>query len=207
MKDIYIIGCGGLAKEIYFLLRTIGGYNLKGFINHEKVDDIIFKTNVVPVILESEFLKFANNNNTNLAIGIGNPKIIMKIIKKFNGFSFPNLIHPSVLADFENNEMGIGNIFAANVIMTTNIKIGNFNIFNWLVSVGHDVLIGDFNVINPSVNISGGVKIGNANLLGVNCTILQYRTIGDGSVIGASSLVTKDVLDSMTVVGVPANVM
>ncbi len=206
MKDIYIIGCGGFAKEVYALIKLIGGYRVKGFINHEKADGLIFKTEVIPVIEEIDFFKL-DSQNVYLAIGVGNPKLIHEFSLKFKEFDFPNLIHPNVTGDFDNIILGKGNIFTSNVTLTIDIKIGNFNVFNLLTTVGHDVVIGNCNVINPSVNISGGVSIGDRNLIGVGSTILQYKTIGSDSIIGASSLVLKNVPNSVTVVGVPAKKM
>lgn len=203
MKDLYIIGCGGFAKEVYFLARVIGGYTVKAFINHVKAEPVVFAGETIPVIEEQEFLQLSKDNIC-LAFGIGDPKLIKMLSDTFSDYDFPNLIHPNVTGDFCNIKMGRGNILTANVTFTTCIEIGNFNVFNLMTTVGHDVLIGDYNVINPSVNISGGVVIGNVNLIGVSATILQYKSIGNHSIVGASSLVVKNVPDDVTVIGVPA---
>lgn len=203
MEDIYIIGAGGFAKEIYALIKQIGGYTVKGFINTEKIDDLVFSDKIVPIIEESAFLK-VENKKVNLAFGIGNPKVIQLLSEKFKDYKFPNLFHPNVCGDFDNIKLGRGNIFTAHVTLTTCIKIGDYNLFNLLTTIGHDVVIGNCNVINPSVNISGGVSIGDANLIGVGATILQSKKVGNNSIVGASSLVIKNVPDFTTVVGSPA---
>jgi sugar O-acyltransferase (sialic acid O-acetyltransferase NeuD family) len=202
MKDIYIIGCGGFAKEVYALIQAIGGYSVKGFINIEKAANLIFKGDSIPVLEEEAFLK--SNIRASIAIGVGEPNLIKKLSSKYNKFDFPNLFHPNVVGDFDNIEIGLGNIFTANVNLTTCIKIGNFNIFNLSTTIGHDVEIGNYNVINPCVNVSGGVIIGDSNLIGVGATILQYKKIGSNSIVGAAALVIKNVPDSVTVFGIPA---
>ncbi|MCC6180936.1 MAG: NeuD/PglB/VioB family sugar acetyltransferase [Bacteroidia bacterium] len=206
-KKIYIIGSGGFAKEVYFLIKEIGNYQFVGFIDIDVKEDVCFKEGTFKVLSESEFLENNKPINVNLALGIGNPKITNKIIEKFKKFEFPNLIHPSVVGDFGNIKFGVGNIITAGVIFTTGIQVGNFNIFNLSTTIGHDAIIGDYNVINPTVNISGGVEIGDNNLIGVGATILQYKKIGNNSIVGASSLVTTNVEDNTTVVGVPAKLM
>lgn len=207
MKDIYILGSGGFAKEVYFLITSIQKYDIKGFIDIKQGNDIIFGGNNIPVLSEEAFLKDIKPNQASIAMGIGEPALIQKLALKFSGYSFPNLIHPGVVCDFENVLFGQGNVITAGVIFTTHIKVGNFNIFNLATTVGHDVAIGDYNVLNPAVNVSGGVTIGNTNLLGVGCTILQYKNIGNNVIVGASSLVTKDVDSNTVVVGVPAKKM
>lgn len=203
-KSIYILGSSGFAKEVYFLLKAINMYEVKGFIDIVKKEKLQFSEGSFAVLTEEEFLQKENSASAMLAIGVGDPNLIQKMAAKFSAFSFPNLIHPNVVLDKENIRMGQGNIITAGVIFTTCITIGNMNVFNLSTTVGHDVVIGNYNVINPTVNISGGVEMGNTNLIGVAATILQYKKIGNNATIGASSLVTKNVEDSTTVIGVPA---
>jgi len=203
MKQIFILGAGGFSKEVFTLIKHIGDYDVKGFIDFETKPDIIIGNKAYKVYAEN-YLDDVGKDIT-LAVGVGDPKLIQKLVNKFrHTFQFPNLIHPSVIGNFDDISMGDGNIVTANCVFTTSIKIGSFNIFNLSTTVGHDVTIGDYNVINPAVNISGGVLIGNTNLIGVNATILQYKHIGSNSTVGASSLVTKDVEDDTVVAGIPA---
>ena len=202
MKNIIIIGGGGFAREVHFLIREIGLYNILGFVHEKEREDMKIGKIIYPVYNEKEL---DLHGNICMAIGTGKPKLNEEIISKFkNKFEFPNLVHPNVTADWENITMGEGNILASNAILTTNIKIGSFNVFNLGCTVGHDAEIGNYNIINPSVNISGGVKICNKTFIGVNATILQNVKVNDNSIVGASSLVNKDVQEFSTFVGVPA---
>jgi sugar O-acyltransferase (sialic acid O-acetyltransferase NeuD family) len=203
MKDILILGAGGFAKEIHFLIREIGGYNIIGFV-HEKPTSSIYVDKIEYTVF-NEFELENIKSDTCIAIGIGEPKIIQKTVCFLKDkFHFPNLIHPSVIADWKNIKIGQGNILTAKVMLTTNIELGSFNIFNLSCTIGHDVTIGNCNVFNPRVNISGGVNIGNNSFIGSNATILQYIKIEDNVIIGASSFVNNDVEYSNTVAGVPA---
>jgi len=207
MKQLYILGSGGFAKEVYALASQVGKFEVKGFVDIGGKKSIKIGNVDLPVLNEEELLHISNDQIA-LVVGIGDPKIISKVTKRFAGkFEFPNIIHPNVVANWDDIKLGVGNVFTANVVLTTSIEIGSFNIFNLSCTVGHDSVIGDCNVLNPSVNISGGVIIGNQNLLGVNSTVLQYKTIGNQTTIGASSLVTKDVQDNTVVLGVPAKKM
>jgi sugar O-acyltransferase (sialic acid O-acetyltransferase NeuD family) len=202
MPGVYIVGAGGFAKEVFWLLRTIYGQklNFKGYI--DKNGEISTENNIVD---EDHFL--LNNKPADdiiLFLGLGNPQKSKSIINKYAEFSFPNAIHPNFQADHSRIEMGRGNIITAGVVFTTDINIIDFNILNLNTTVGHDVKIGSFNVINPGANISGSVVIGENNLIGTNATILQGVKIGNNSVLGAGSLANKDIEDNQIMVGVPA---
>jgi len=206
MKDIVIIGSGGFAKEVAFLIDEINRnkkeWNLLGFID-EKTGEyngkykIINNDSWLEKIDEEIFIVF----------GIGNPALIKKLFSKFNknlNIKFPNLIHPNVIGDWERIKIGVGNIICAGNIFTTDIKIGSFNIFNLSCTIGHDSEIGSFNVINPTVNISGGVKLHDEILIGTGAQVLQYVEIVDNTTIGAGAVVVKSIVESGVYIGAPA---
>lgn len=202
-EDIYIIGSGGFAKEVYSIVKTIKKFNFLGFVDssNQKSQIELFGENL-PIIEEQYFLN--NIQNVNIIFGVGNPKLIHKLVKKFINYKFPNIIHPTHTQDYDNIKMGIGNVITQNVVFTTNIQIGSFNIFNLNTTVGHDCVIGDMNVINPSVNISGNCKIGNMNLFGVSSVVLENLEIGNNNIIGASALMNKKINNNGVYVGIPS---
>lgn len=206
MKDIVIVGSSGFAKEVAFLIKEINRneptWNFLGYINSNVGE------------FNGEFQVYNNDhwlskltNQIAVVIGIGSPQIIesmhSKLIKNKN-LTFPNLIHPNVVADWENIQLGYGNIICSGNNLTTDIKIGNFNLFNLDCTVGHDVEIGDFNTFNPSTNVSGCVKIENTNMFGTGAAILERLEIKSNITIGAGGLVTKNIQESGVYVGCPA---
>lgn len=203
MEEIYIIGSGGFAKEVYFLIKEIKKYHFMGFVDKNPSDNFIkLKNEILPVIDEDFFLR--NIKLTNVVFGIGNPITIEIFSKKYSNYNLPNIIHTSFVGDMTNILMGKGNVITAGVIFTTNIEIGSFNIFNINMTVGHDTKIGSCNVFNPSVNISGNCTIGDRNLFGVGSIILENKVVGDCNVIGASALLLSNIDDNCLYVGVPA---
>lgn len=204
--NYYIIGNGGFAKEVFFLASEVldQEWYFKGFIDYKpEKDTASIGKQAYPVYDEESFLLQHDRKDAVIFFGIGDPIKIEKIAKKFNGFKFPNLIHPSVVYHQPSISLGEGNIIAAGCILTVDIQIGSFNIFNLNTTIGHDAVIGNGNVFNPGVNVSGGVRIGNFNLVGTNATILQYLTLGDNNTLGASCLLTKSVESDTLIVGVP----
>lgn len=59
----------------------------------------------------------------------------------------------------------------------------------------------------PASKMDGKVTVGNDVWIGEDVTIIEGVTIGDGAIIGACSVVAKDVLPYVTVVGNPAKVI
>jgi sugar O-acyltransferase (sialic acid O-acetyltransferase NeuD family) len=214
MSPIYIIGSGGFAKEVFWLIEEINNvrptFSFQGFIDFKQKDNsLILAQKEYSIFDEEEWLNQHVNNpeSINLAIGIGNPASIRKVSEKFKSFDFPNIIHPSFKGYSPSIKLGIGNLITAGCIFTVNINIGSFNIFNLNTTVGHDVIIGNGNVINPGCNISGATNIGNFNLLGTNSTILQNVTIEDNTILGAASLANKNIESNKVAVGIPAKII
>lgn len=206
MKSVYIIGSGGMARELLFFFRGRKELysSFRGFIALNDGEVTIGSRSFKVISEQSFFDHFLENKNVDLYLGLGDPKIIARVKTRFNGFNFPNFIHPSAVLDVQDIQIGKGNIIGPGAIVTTNCRLGNFNVLNRSSSVGHDCTIGDLNVINPGVIVSGSVSIGDENLIGTNSTILQNLRIGSGNTLGAAALLTKDMSNNMTFVGVPA---
>ena len=204
---IFIIGCGGFAKEVLFLLEEVKGSleDFRGFIDYKPTKNkFLCRRTEFDVIDEVDFLKMNyKKDEIELYIGVGDPRILKNISDKFNGYKFPNLIHRNVIKD-ESVFLGKGNVITAGCVLTVDIKIGSYNIFNLNTTIGHDTVIGDFNVFNPGANISGSVILGSENLIGTNSTILQCLKIGDNSILGAGAVLSKNLESNLVAVGIPA---
>lgn len=204
MKDIVIVGKGGLAKEIKWLLDRIN-HNTEEW----KFLGYIDKQADAEDVLGDDSYLISRQEELAVVLAIGNSKLrnsIYNIFKKNKHLKFPNMIDPSVKLS-ENVYLGEGNIVCANNILTVDISIGNFNIFNLGCTVGHDVKIGNFNTINPGVNISGNVLLKDFIEVGTGTQIIQGKKIGEGVIIGAGATVINDLPDETTAVGVPAAVI
>jgi sugar O-acyltransferase (sialic acid O-acetyltransferase NeuD family) len=92
---------------------------------------------------------------------------------------------------------------------TVNIDsvVGNHVILNTSSSVDHDCRIGDYAHIAPGCHLGGGIIVGEGTFLGVGTSVVPGVRIGRWSVIGAGAVVTKDLQDNCTAVGVPARVI
>lgn len=204
MKKIVIVGKGGFAKEVKWLIERINQntkeWNFLGFIDQRTdAEDIVGDDDFVTNIQEE----------LSVVLAVGNPKLRNKIYKKYRGnryLRFPNLIDPSVKMS-KSIYLGERNIICANSALTVDISIGNFKIINLSCTVGHDVKMGNFNTINPGVNISGNVTLKDLIEVGTGTKIIQGKTVCEGVIIGAGSVIIHDISAENTVVGVPARVI
>lgn len=207
MREIVILGAGGFAREVAWLIEDINRLSPTWkILGHSQADagergKPIGRYSVAFCDDELESMNVA------LAVGVGDPGVLSKLRRRFQSrprLNLPNLIHPSVQMDPDRIELGAANVICAGTILTTDIHIGSFNILNLSCTVGHDVEIGDDCVLNPGCNISGGVRIGSRSLIGTGAVVLQYLELGPGVAVGAGAVVTKNVEAGATVVGVPA---
>ena len=210
MKDIVIVGAGGFAREVAWLVRDVNRgsepiWNLLGFID-AKSDRIGHPIGDCSIIGDDEWL-LHQEHPLNVVIGIGSPVLLQKTsdsLTRNGNLQFPNIIHPTVIWDTDRIEIGRGNIVGAGNILTTDIRIGSFNILNLASTFGHDAVIGNCCVVNPGVNLSGGVSLGDRCLIGTGSVILENLAIQHDVTVGGGAVVTRHVQAGLTVVGIPA---
>ena len=210
MKDMVIIGAGGLAREIKFLLEEINSYqpqfNFLGYLVSDlsRLSEYDSKQEIL-----GDFNWFSHGfSEINAVIGIGTPEYRIKVSKtlkeNYPHIIFPSMVHPNVIFDKKTCVFEEGSVICASNVFTVNTTVRKFSLVNLNCTIGHESEIGFGSVINPTCSISGGVKISEGVLVGTGAQILQYLNIGENSVIGSGAVVTKDVPANVTVVGIPA---
>ncbi|MBQ7565060.1 MAG: acetyltransferase [Lachnospiraceae bacterium] len=203
-KDIVIVGSSEFAKEIEWIIKRSNcisrRYNFLGFIDND--------ISITNVIGNDDFL-YHYDQELSVVIGIADTHIRRKLASIFcqnSHLRFPNLIDPSVIYP-EDIQLGQGNIICAGSVITVDISIGSFNIINLNCTVGHQACLHDFITLNPGVNVSGDVVLEDGVNIGTGSQILQGRTIGANTIIGAGAVITCDIPNDCTAVGIPAKVI
>lgn len=209
MKNIVIIGAGGVGREVSLIIQQINEleqtWNLLGFID-DNTDNWGKVINVYSVIGGIDSLEFLSND-TYIVIAIANYKVKKNIVNKINNkFKFATIVHPKVwIHDYMT--VGEGTIIYEGAILTANIEIGNHVIISPKCGVGHDSIIKDYVSLLWNVNVSGNDLIEEGVMMGSGSTVIQGKKIGKGSIIGAGAVVVNDIESFSTAVGVPAKVI
>jgi sugar O-acyltransferase (sialic acid O-acetyltransferase NeuD family) len=212
MKDIVIVGHGGLAKEVAFLIEEINRvqltWNLRGHISAER-NNVGTRSGKHAVVEADDWLT-RTRENIAVAVAIGRSEMLRTMhtgLKQNKNLEFPNLIHPRAFGDWDQIKRGDGNIIMGGASFTTQITLGTLNIFNPGCTIAHDCVLGSYNLINPSASLSGEVVLGDEIMVGTGARILQQLHVCSRAIIGAGAVVTRNIKESGKYIGVPARKM
>lgn len=188
--ELSVFGYGGHAREVAAQINK----KVTFF-----VDDLYAFGDVKPI---SSF----DPKKYEIMVAVADPVEREKIVNRLPiDVKFFTFIHPTAQIMSNDVEIGYGSFIGAYSLITTNIKIGRHAILNRSNHIGHDSIVGDYFSAMPGSIVSGNVKIGNNCYIGTNSTIIEKKNICDNVIIGAGGVVVKDINESGTYVGVPAN--
>jgi sugar O-acyltransferase (sialic acid O-acetyltransferase NeuD family) len=205
MHEIYILGAGGLGKEMAWHLEMLDvqskGYRFVGFLDD---DETKWNTQVYGYAVLGKLEKVLRPGAFVL-LGLGNPQyrsLGVQRIKEMEGIPY-TLVGPDVVRA-KNSTCGLGTVLEVGALLGPDSTIGEGVLINKRVMVTHDVEVGDYGVLSPYVFLSGASKVGPGCSIGARATVLPGISLGKGCVIGAGAVVTRDLPAFSLAVGVPA---
>lgn len=195
MRDIVIIGAGGIGREVAWIIEEINEvkptWNIVGFVD-ENSEIQGKELNGYKVLGGLEALDKLEVKPY-VVVAIANCGVKKDIVGKLEGkFDFATIVYPSVRVS-KYVDIGEGSIVYPGVILTVNTRIGNHVIISGNCGIGHDTVIGDYSSVLWGSCFSGYDVVGQEAFIGVGCKIAQGIDITDGSRIATGSVVTKDI--------------
>jgi len=208
MGKVAILGASGFAKEVACNLLDLGINRSNIFFVDDFSDKTELEFNYKGAVAASLIVKnwdFTIFNVEGFVIGVGDPKTKEQLVAKAkhaNINPISTIVHPS--ANLQGARIGVGGVIASNVVVTSDVVIGDFVILNLGTTVGHDAQIDDYVTCNPLAAISGRVTIGKGCLIGVSAAIREGVRIGENTIVGGQAFVLNDIASNSVVAGVPA---
>lgn len=205
MKNLIIIGAGGMGRTIYSNAMESVGYGekflIKGFIddNLQALDGFEGYPPVIGTIKDYE--PQADDVFVSSIGGESRRQCMEEIISR--GGEFMELIHKTARI-YTNAKLGKGNFIGAYSVIGNDAEIGDYNMIQSYTVIGHDAKIGNWNRIDTHVTCVGGIVIEDEVNIHTSAVISHNVRVETGAHVGALSFVIRKVKAGTTVMGIPA---
>ena len=208
MKELVIIGAGGMGRTFFDWIRESIGYGeefiIKGFID-DNLHALDGFENYPPMLgMISEYIPLRNDVFTCSMGGDAKKICCEKIVAK--GGVFINVIHSTARVG-TNVKLGTGNVVGAYVALGADSRVGDYNLIQSYSIVGHDAIIGNWNRIDTHVTCVGGIRIEDEATIHTSAVLNHKVVIENGAKVAACSFVIRKVKKGTTVMGNPAKIM
>lgn len=205
MKQLVIIGAGGMGRTLYDMARESIGfgteYMIKGFIDDNTAALDGFE-NYPPMLGTINGYEPKEDEVFVCSIGGGSRRKCMEeIIAK--GGSFLTMIHKTARIG-TNVIVGEGTVVGAFTTIGADAKVGKYNLIQSYTVIGHDSRIGDWNRIDTHVTLVGGTIVEDEADIHTSAMINHKVVIESNSRVAACSFVIRRVKSGTTVMGNPA---
>lgn len=210
MKPIVIWGIGGHAREVAQLIADLeaqqpGQWALQGFVVDPQASTRHPKPLPAPVLGGLDW--WQAHPDTWGVVAVGQPalraQIAARVQQALPQVRWATLVHPSAWLASD-AELGEGSVVFAQACLSTQVRVGRHASINLACTLSHDCVLGDGVSLGPGVHLSGGVRVGEGSELGTGACAIPNVVVGARAMVGAGAVLTRDVPDGVTAIGVPA---
>lgn len=153
-----------------------------------------------------ELAEIGSDVDTEFFVATGDNKIREELSMSFStllGKPPVNIVHKTaeVIGNFP---VGFGTLICANATLNLCSEIGAGCIINTNAVIEHDCKLDDFAQVSPGAILTGYCGMGQRSFLGAGSVLNPGIQVGSDAIIGSLSVVTRDVVKSKRVKGIPA---
>lgn len=201
MRDLIIIGAGGLGCEVAWTVERINAaagapvWNILGFADDDP--DRTSSSFAGYPMLGDPAAALAERPDAALFVAIGNNQTRAKVVARFADREFPILVDPTAQVA-PSVTLRKGAYVAAQAVVSVGSDLGAFVIVNARAGVGHDCLVGDYSSVCPGVSLSGHTTLGAFVLMGTNSCTVPGISIGEGATVSAGTPALRNVAAGTT---------
>jgi sugar O-acyltransferase (sialic acid O-acetyltransferase NeuD family) len=209
MKELIIIGAGGMGRSMYSIAENSIGYDndfiIKGFL-----DDNLSALNPFegypPVI--STIKEYQINEDDVFICSIGNMDIkkqICNFFKKKGGVFYTLISKKAILRN--NARIGQGTVIADFAHIGADSVIGENCLIQTFAVIGHDCKIGNYVRLDTHCTCVGGVIIKDEVIVYTSAILNHDVIVEEKAKVAAGSFVIRKVKNGVTVFGSPAKIL
>jgi sugar O-acyltransferase (sialic acid O-acetyltransferase NeuD family) len=206
LKPIVIIGAGGYAQEVAWLIDDINSFrpewDLLGYIDPVACGKTEHYGRPVLGGYDAAATRLCQPH---FVCGMGTPAIRLQESKRAEerGWQPASLLHPSV-ARARFVTVGEGTTVGPGCVLGPYVTVGRHCVINMHATIGHDASVGSFSVISPGAHIAGRSVLESGVFVGANASVYPGRRMGAGATLGANSFLHSDLAAGQSALGVPA---
>ncbi|MDD4731864.1 MAG: acetyltransferase [Desulfovibrio sp.] len=201
---VVIIGAGGhgqVVADILFHMWTKGrDLELMGFLDDmpERIGTSVLGLKVLGPVEQLDDI-----GHEAIIVAMDDNRARLEMARRLHDEPMINAIHPSaVLAP--DVSIKPGGVVCAGAVVNPGTTVERGAIVNTGATVDHNSTLCEYSHVGPGVNLGDGVHVGTGALVGLGASVIPQVRLGDWSVVGAGAVVTRDVPEKETWVGVPA---
>ena len=203
MTGLLILGAGGHAKVVAETALASGTASSVSFLDDSPTTTSLGFPVLGPLSLSLDSSLSLRFSNACVALGDSVTRLLWINRLLDSGYCLPTIIHPTSWIS-PSASIDKGSVVFAHAVIQSECSIGTGSIINTSCSVDHNSFLSSGVHISPGARLAGSVSVGFRSWIGIGASVIQQIQIGSDVTVGAGAVVTRDLPDSVTAVGVPA---
>lgn len=209
MRELLLIGAGGLAREAAEAVRAVNAvsatWNLLGFLDDDPAKhgrtfgptSVLDETEAIDQYPDASALLCPVRPDNYLS------RRFLADRLQLDDERYATIVHPSATVG-STCEIGLGSLLLAHVDLTADVVVGRHVVMMPQVVLSHDSRVDDWATLASGVRLGGSCRVEQGAYLGAGSCLREGVVIGERAMVGMGSVVTRDVPAGRLWFGVPA---